>query len=125
MALPAGFKLDKMSFDQSNNTLSITNDIVTSNICNLFNIPRSLVFTSGNTERDTKEARRIFISNGFKAMCRIIEMEYDRLTDWQNEFHFDLDALRYMAADLREEAATAQLANVLSPKEIKEKMNLS
>ena len=125
LALPAGFKVDKMSFDQSNNTLSITNDIVTSNICNLFNIPRSLVFTSGNTERDTKEARRIFISNGFKGMCTIIEQEYNRLTDWQNEFHFDLDKLRYMAADLREEAATAQLANVLSPEEIKEKMNLN
>ena len=125
LALPAGFKIDKMSFDQSNNTLSITNDIVTSNICNLFNVPRSLVFTSGQTERDTKEARRIFLANGFRAMCTIIEQEYDRLTDWQNEFKFDVDKLRYMSADIREESAIAQLQNVLSPDEIKEKINLS
>ena len=66
-----------------------------------------------------------FLANGFRAMCTIIEQEYDRLTDWQNEFKFDVDKLRYMSADIREESAIAQLQNVLSPDEIKEKINLS
>ena len=124
LALPSGYKIEKMAFDAGANALLAINEVVTSNICNLFNVPRSLVF-SGATERDTKEARRVFISGGLKSFCTILQDEFNRLSGYENTFSFDLDELRYSMADIREQSAIAQLQDVLSPEEIKEKINLT
>ena len=39
------------------------------------------------------------------------------------EYSFDLDTLRYLSADIREESAIAQLQGVLTNEEIKDKIN--
>ena len=98
------------------------NELVVSNICNLFNVPRALVF-SGAGERDTKEQKRIFISSGFKSFCKILTDEFDRLSGYENKFRFNLDKLRAEMADLREEAALAQLLDIYSPAELKQKID--
>ena len=121
LALPAGYDIKSMSMDNPSNVLMVVNEVVTANICNIFNVPRSLVF-SGANERDTKEARRIFIAGGFKSFCTILTDEFNRLSGYKNKFKYDLDQLRVQMADLREESALAQLAGVLSPQEIKNKI---
>ena len=120
LGLPAGYEIKAMSMDQPSHVLNVVNDIITSNICNIFNVPRSLVFTSGQTERDTKEARRLLIANGLKSFCKILTDQYNYLSGFENEFMFDLDHLRVSMADLREESALAQLVDVLGKDKIKE-----
>ena len=123
LALPPGYSIASMSHQQPSNLLLTVNEIVVSNLCNIFNIPRSLVF-SGQNERDTKEARRIFIAGGLKAFTRLLSDEFDRLSGYQNKFKFNLDKLRIEMADLREEASLAQLTDEapFSGDEIKKKI---
>ena len=121
LCLPHQMSVEKLNLDNPSNVLLAVNEIVVSNICNLFNVPRSLVF-SGATERDTKEARRIFIASGFKSFCTILTDEYNRLSDYKLELRYNLDQLRIQMADLREEAALAQLLDIYSKEELKKKI---
>lgn len=121
LALPAGYDIKSMSMDNPSNVLMVVNEVVTANICNIFNVPRSLVF-SGSNERDTKEARRIFIAGGFKSFCTILTDEFDRLSGYKNKFMFSTELLKSQLADIREEAAIAQLQGILSNKEIKDRI---
>ena len=120
LGLPAGYDIKAMSMDQPSHVINTVNDIITSNICNIFNVPRSLVFTSGQTERDTKEARRLLIANGLKSFCKILTDQYNYLSGFENEFSFQLDHLRLAMSDIREEAAIAQLVDILGKDKIKE-----
>ena len=70
-----------------------------------------------------KKLRRIFIAGGFKSFCTILTDEFNRLSGYKNKFMYDLDQLRVQMADLREESALAQLQGILSPQEIKNKIN--
>ena len=110
LALPPGYTVSSMAMQNPANVLLSINEVVTANVCNIFNVPRSLVF-SGSNERDTKEARRIFIAGGFKAFTKLLTDEFDRLAGYENKFTFNLDKLRIQMADLREESALAQMSD--------------
>ena len=122
LAIPAGYDIKPLRTDSTSGILETLFDSTVSNLCSAWNVPRSLIFNSQNTERDSKQARREFISSGFKSMTRQIEDEFNRLSDWKVSYSYDLDSLRYLGADIREEAAIAQLQGVLSNQEIKEKI---
>ena len=123
LALPSGYSISPLRTDDTSKVLMSINDVISSNLASIFGIPRSLLFTSENTERDSKEAKRQWYSSGFKAMTRIIEDEFNRLSGYRVEYKFDLDSLRYLSADIREEMAISQLQNILTPQEIKEKID--
>ena len=123
LALPPGYTISSMSHAQPANLLVSVNELIVSNMANYFNVPRSLIF-SANNERDGKEARRQFISGGFKSFTTILSDEYNRLAGYNVEFSFDLDKLRIEMSDLREESSLAQMTDepIYKAKEIKEKI---
>ena len=123
LALPSGYKIEKLDFNNSVGMLQTLNELAGSHICNIFSVPSELVFRGiGSTERTLKESKRVFLSGGFAAFAKTVSWELERLTDFQVEFKFNLDSLRIQGADLREESSLSQLQNIFSKEELKKKI---
>lgn len=121
LALPPGYKIDKLNLDNPAGLIAQLNVITLANVCNIFQVPTELVY-SGQTERTAKEARRFWLGGAFAAFCRVIEEELDRLCDFQCSFRFNTDRLRSALSDIREEAAMSQLLGIFTKEELKKRI---
>ena len=122
LVLPPNFDIKPLQTDRSANFISTVEQIFNAGISNIFNLPKSLVFSgAGVTERDQREQRRLFTNTALRGFAIQITDELSRLTNWRVSYKYMISDLKYKLSDLREEVQMANLP--LSKEEIIEKVN--
>ena len=101
LTLPSSWKVEHLNLNDVSGILNQIQTILSENVCDIFGIPKTLIYSQNETVQTLKEARRFFISGSFRSFLKVIENEINRLSE-TSIYSFSLDKLRTAQQDDRE-----------------------
>ena len=101
LTLPSSWKAEHLNLNDVSGILNQIQTILSENVCDIFGIPKTLIYSQNETVQTLKEARRFFISGSFRSFLKVIENEINRLSE-TSIYSFSLDKLRTAQQDDRE-----------------------